>query len=163
MNDWLDFFSQIILGYSPKRRAKKREKKTERFFPGAITESSSTPKTALHVAASNNELDIVRTLLRNSHAIDPIDNQGMTPLMLAVKRHNLFVVRALLSNGANPFLLNPKGENALTLADAAGHEGVIQALKNHTENHPELAKSELAKTELAKTESSTENEDSLNQ
>ena len=45
-----------------------------------------------------------------------LDSEGFTPLHRAVQGSNLIAVRYLLANGANYSVLNPDGQDALTLA-----------------------------------------------
>jgi len=54
------------------------------------------------------------------------DGNGLTPLMLSAARNNSAMCKLLLSAGADKDLLDPSGNNAHTIAVAAGaHEAVV--------------------------------------
>lgn len=125
MNPWIDFLFQIFVGYSPNKRAAKKEKKQGSQL--LTIQSTSTPQTLLHQAVLKNDLEGVRDLLRNKHLIDPIGPRGNTPLMIAVEKKHLFIVRALLGAGANPHLKNMNNETPYSLAQKSTHLGIQQA------------------------------------
>ncbi len=64
-------------------------------------------KTALHIAASQNNFPLTRLLLDKGASVNEQDNLGNTPLHLARSSE---VVTALLDSGANPDLANKGGE-----------------------------------------------------
>ena len=65
-------------------------------------------KVLLHSIERGN-LPYVNTVLTMDFDLDTIDEQGMTPLMLAAKHGNLKIVQALLKRGALPLLSGPSG------------------------------------------------------
>lgn len=64
-------------------------------------------KTALHLAASQNNASLMRLLLEKGAAVDDRDNLGNTPLHLTTSPE---VVTVLLEAGANPDLPNKHGD-----------------------------------------------------
>ncbi|KAL3282756.1 hypothetical protein HHI36_005923 [Cryptolaemus montrouzieri] len=60
----------------------------------------------LHLAARNNNLEIIQALGRGGARWDVRDNEGNTPLMIACSRKNLQVAEYLLRNGASPNIVN---------------------------------------------------------
>jgi len=61
-------------------------------------------------------IDFVEILLKHGAEIDPIDNNSMTPLMIASVAPNINVVRNLLAHGANPNLTDKHNQTCLHLA-----------------------------------------------
>ena len=67
----------------------------------------------------------MRELLGASAAVDQPNNEGTTPLVMAVQNGDLEVVRALLAAGADrsySFAFNGKQWTALKLAEAMEHD-----------------------------------------
>ena len=57
-------------------------------------------RTALHEAAESRRLDICRILLQRGALVDEIDDDGDTPIYLAIWRFNLDIARLLLEHRA---------------------------------------------------------------
>ena len=72
--------------------------------------------TALHVAAFNGNVEIVRRLLNHAAEIDAKDDSGATPLMIAFAQKHEEVVRLLVEQDAEARVKNNDGVSALTLA-----------------------------------------------
>ena len=60
----------------------------------------------LHIAAANNYRDVGKVLLDKGAEIDPMDDEGMTPLHVASKFGNLKMVKLLVRRNANPGVVN---------------------------------------------------------
>ncbi|KAJ3106181.1 hypothetical protein HDU96_008298 [Phlyctochytrium bullatum] len=85
--------------------------------------------TALHLAAINNRLPIVRLLLQKGAEVDSLQTQGLTSLQLAAHRGFDDVAVLLLSHGATPNPpLNPDGETPLHMACSKGLMKTVKAL-----------------------------------
>ncbi|MBT5215985.1 AAA family ATPase, partial [Candidatus Woesearchaeota archaeon] len=87
--------------------------------PKIILLQSDRKRNALHIAAQSGQLPIMESLLKDvhaKHALEVIDEDGNTPLLLALKFGHAQVVRALLENKANPFATNKEGLSALDIA-----------------------------------------------
>ena len=86
---------------------------------------------ALHSAARSGNVEIVRLLLKRSHA-DPnaTDNKGRTPLMATCISSSVYtkVVRLLLEAGADPALADKTGLLPLHVAAFHGHIDLIDML-----------------------------------
>lgn len=57
-------------------------------------------QTLLHIASENGYLDIVRSFVTKGAELDPIDNNGDTPLLLAIKNEHYDVTEYLIENGS---------------------------------------------------------------
>lgn len=84
--------------------------------------------TALHFAVAHKRLDPLRALIEMGAKIDPVDNDGFTPLYLAVSTYSgepelLEIVRELLRKGADPNKKNNSGVSAKDFANTVG-EGI---------------------------------------
>lgn len=92
-----------------------------------INGADSLGCTALHRAVENNHSQIVEKLLNSpTMRINPVDNEGETPLHIAAKLGLADMVTQLRVAGANLFATNKWGETALHLAALYGHECVIE-------------------------------------
>ncbi|KAM0146728.1 hypothetical protein ACHAPG_010988 [Botrytis cinerea] len=93
--------------------------------------SNSWNTTAMHYAAANGNIEIVRILIKAgaSASISQSDNNYNTPLDLAARKGHKEVVKLLLKNGAE---MNGKsvGANALQTAAGAGMKDMVQFLLN---------------------------------
>lgn len=104
--------------------------------------SDSDGNLALHLACQRGHFDIVQLLFEKSEnegdkslsTIDRQNNDGMTPLMLAVRNsQNEHCVNYLLRRGANTNTQNKDGFVALQYAAVGGNENVLRTLLNCTE------------------------------
>ncbi|CAM9743302.1 unnamed protein product [Ectocarpus sp. 12 AP-2014] len=99
--------------------------------PNSRTRFGRTP---LHLAAGLGNNHVVLTLLGNTSTdIDPLDNGGFSPLMLASRNGHRSTVEALLRAGADTTPRSSHIEDlphqaALEMATSKGHVGVVQAL-----------------------------------
>ncbi|WP_340199860.1 ankyrin repeat domain-containing protein [Ascidiimonas sp. W6] len=88
-------------------------------------ENPQAGNTALHVAVNqDNEhinLEIVQELLQNGANVDATNNDGLTPLQVAVDTAPLEVIQALHTSGANINAVNDEDQTALHFA-IAGHD-----------------------------------------
>lgn len=62
----------------------------------------------------------VRMHVRRGDDLDARDGDGMTPLMLAASKNKAGICTLLLSSGADAFLTDPTGRDALDIAKASG-------------------------------------------
>lgn len=97
------------------------------------TEIINTPcgngQTPLHWAARYNRTPLVELLIASHHAAtDAQDNDGNTPLHLAVIHEHEAVVRLLLRHGAKPDVWNRKGWTPFRWAIRYGLRGVARPL-----------------------------------
>uniref|UniRef100_A0A1I8GXM6 ANK_REP_REGION domain-containing protein n=1 Tax=Macrostomum lignano TaxID=282301 RepID=A0A1I8GXM6_9PLAT len=80
-----------------------------------VNHQNETKSSALHWAAQKSNLTAVRGLLSNNAAVDLLDKDGVTPLMLAVKAKSTECAKALLDSGASLTAKNRYGDSALAL------------------------------------------------
>ena len=73
--------------------------------------------------------DLVRFHLQRGGDINRQDDSGTSLLMFAAVRGRAEICRILLDAGADPVLKNHQGQDALELADAAGHDTVKTMLR----------------------------------
>lgn len=66
-------------------------------------------------------------------AVDPdiVDGTGRTALHIAIERGNLEAVLLVLRFDPNPSITNAAGQTPFELAQAAGHEEMVEALSNY--------------------------------
>lgn len=80
-----------------------------------------TSMTALHIAASNGNVPIAKSLLEFKASTEDRDNQGWTPLMFSIQERHLEMTQVLLTAGADIGAVDHQGRNALMLAANAGN------------------------------------------
>jgi RNA polymerase primary sigma factor len=73
--------------------------------------------------------DLVRFHLRRGGDINRQDDSGTSLLMFAAVRGRAEICQILVDAGADPVLKNHQGQNALDLADTAGHDTVKAILR----------------------------------
>ena len=94
------------------------------------TNSDSTSRTALHVAAPNSELEIVQLLLEAGVDQNVADSSGRTVLHLAAEQGLLEVAKLLLEAGTEKDASDAAKMTALRLAAAHGHLEVVKLLED---------------------------------
>ena len=108
---------------------------------GSATSTDGRPitTTLLHAAVSNNQLEMVRELLKRGASVDLQSSLGRTALMGAAFCGHLSIVLVLLQHSASPDLQSNRGRTALMSAAAEGqpHEPCVKALLRAKAN-PEL-------------------------
>ena len=82
----------------------------------------------LHAAASNDQLEMVRELLKRGASVDLQNSLGSTALMDAAYHGHLSTLLVLLQHSASPDLQNMYGSTALMKAAGKGQEACVKAL-----------------------------------
>src|SRR5690606_2497888 len=95
---------------------------------GATVDAGEGQWSALHYAAHQNRVEVLRLLLergadRNSRAVN-----GITPLHMAAREGAVAAIGLLLRAGANPRLQTVSGDTAQAWAEAAGHQEAARLL-----------------------------------
>lgn len=72
--------------------------------------------------------DRIRFHLQRGGHVNRQDDSGTSPLMYAATLGHAEICRILLDAGADPVLKNRQGQDALSLASAAGHDAVKAVL-----------------------------------
>ncbi|MGA5540622.1 ankyrin repeat domain-containing protein [Mycobacterium sp. NPDC051198] len=85
-----------------------------------VDERDRAGRTALHYAAVDDKIDVLRGLIREGADINARDDAGWTPLHFAADRGNLEVAEELLRAGADVNETNKLGEGPLFRAVAVG-------------------------------------------
>lgn len=83
---------------------------------------NKTGWTALHYAATNGHLTLIRFLLEQNAYIDAEAPSGTTPLMMAAHYGTPEAVKLLLDEGADPMLKNLQGLTAIDFANRANRK-----------------------------------------
>jgi len=96
----------------------------------SIDDTFENGNTSLHIACLNQSLDVVRYLLSKGANPNVMNDNGETPLMLAIQKEpkSELIVKALLNQGAN--LNNPDLQNKTALMYAAekGQDNIFDLL-----------------------------------
>ena len=87
-----------------------------------LLEVNKTGWTALHYAATNGHLTLIRFLLEQNAYIDAEAPSGTTPLMMAAHYGTPEAVKLLLDEGADPMLKNLQGLTAIDFANRANRK-----------------------------------------
>ena len=83
---------------------------------------------ALHAAAENNNVDAIRSLLRQGIRVDSPDPDGWTPLIRASAKGSLGAVGELLRAGADVTVMSKDGATPLLAAVGGGRGAVVMTL-----------------------------------
>ncbi len=81
--------------------------------PGEINQQNIGGATAFHIAVRNNNIEIVKILLKFNIDINVIDNEGYTPLMRAVAYENSEIAEMILQRNPNLAILNKNSESVI--------------------------------------------------
>jgi ankyrin repeat protein len=92
---------------------------------------NKTGWTALHYAATNGHVEIIRILLEQHAYIDAESPNGTTPLMMAAHYGSPSAVKALLEAGADPTIKNQLGLTAIDFANRAGRQDSAELIAAH--------------------------------
>ena len=69
---------------------------------GAVPDMPVRGASPLHRAIAMGHLKLVRALVDHRHALDTLDDAGLSPLVLAVRQRSAEIARLLLESGAGP-------------------------------------------------------------
>ncbi len=86
------------------------------------------PAVSLLAAADRGDIVTVRLALAQGRDVDAVDENGMSPLMLATQGGHDDIAAHLLNRGAQTWTRNRKGRTALHLASRAGHTAIVERL-----------------------------------
>ena len=87
------------------------------------------PTTYLITAVTNNNLDLVKLLLKYKAQINQPDSFKSTALMAAVGKGNPAMVTLLLASGADARAKDDDGKDALALAKDSGNTAIVALLE----------------------------------
>ena len=87
--------------------------------------------TALHGAAGNNKLDVVRLLLQKGADMNKKNDYGRTPLHWAAFENSTDVIIALLQQGASVNIKDDKSRTPLDWARERKNEEGVRLLEQH--------------------------------
>ena len=85
---------------------------------------------AIHIAAGNGYIDIVKKLIDRKVDINARDNLGNTPLVIAVRHDDPKMTALLLSNDADYQINNKREVNAVDLAQTRAEPSVLKAFRD---------------------------------
>lgn len=93
------------------------------------THTDASGNTTLHHACWNEQGEVVKVLLEQDRdSVNKVNDDGETPLLLAVKRSNLVITQLLLDAGADPQCADINGVLPLHIAADGGDLFVAKAL-----------------------------------
>ena len=95
---------------------------------------NQTGFTALTGAASQNQNEIVKILVKKGAVVDHQYEGGFTPLMHAAAAGNMELVSLFLENGADPNMKNGEGKTSLSFALEKGNNSLADFLRSHGAN-----------------------------
>ncbi|XP_073975399.1 transient receptor potential cation channel A1 isoform X5 [Rhodnius prolixus] len=101
--------------------------------PIRLNVQDSRGRTAIHLAASRNRLNILQFISNHGGDLNLKDKQGNTPLHLAVEQDAHDAIDFLLQNGADPNMLNEKKQTIIHLATELNKVKTLEILKLHKE------------------------------
>lgn len=96
--------------------------------------NNGTGFTPLTGAASQNQNEIAKILVKKGAIVDHQYEGGFTPLMHACAAGNTELVTLLLDNGANPNMKNSEGKTPLSFALEKGNSKLAETLREHGAN-----------------------------
>ncbi|KAJ0032630.1 hypothetical protein NQD34_002711 [Periophthalmus magnuspinnatus] len=100
--------------------------------------SRQAGQTALMLAVSHGRVAMVKLLLSCGADVNAQDREGSTALMCACEHGHTHITRLLLETGQCDMSLTDKnGQTALTVAEGASHEDILQLLKSCEKSTPE--------------------------
>lgn len=88
-------------------------------------------RTALHIAASGADADMLRFLVEQGMGVDMQDRRLNTPLHLAAKSNSHEIVSLLLGFGADALAKNSEGHTPLSLAQIKARSKIVKILRQH--------------------------------
>jgi hypothetical protein len=95
-----------------------------------IADADGVASTALHSAATQNDVGLIEDLIDAGAAVDAVDERGSTALVVAAAFNRIDVVRALLDAGANASLRNARGKTALQSLPEFAPTGLRERLQS---------------------------------
>lgn len=102
-----------------------------------INAQCSAGNTALHIAASKNNVTLIDLLINNQANINAQNNSGDTPVYTALKWGTVNTILSLLEHDIDRNIQNQYGNKLLNIAVLTGDVSVLDALiqKGHDINH----------------------------
>ena len=96
------------------------------------TDHDGKRRNSFHIAVSRGDHDMVRLLLlKDKHALDTPDGQGLTPVHMATKMGDIELVLLLRDNGAE---LSHKGYSPLHITTKSGRTDLVNLFLSHKQN-----------------------------
>lgn len=86
--------------------------------------------TAVHKAAANGHLDVLKLLIQHGGDVELADISGCTPLHVAARNGHLTCVKYLVLQGADFRMKSKKGNTAVVMAKANNQPKVAEYLSN---------------------------------
>ena len=94
--------------------------------------AASGTKEKLSPSSSNeeNNIEIIKLLNKGKGNINQRDNNGITPLWIAIETGNLEVAKFIIAKGGNVDVKTTDGKSLLEMAKQGRHTGIIRILEN---------------------------------
>ena len=98
----------------------------------SMGETDAYGNTPLHQASFNGQSEVVKVMLAKGEAdVNAVNNDGETPLFVAVDSNNIYVSELLLGAGAQPDKATNEGVCPLHAAAMNGNEHMVDVLIKH--------------------------------
>ncbi len=106
----------------------------------SINAPADNGNTALHLAAQNNQVEVIHSLLSFDVNLEAVNKSGTTPLLVAAQYGQLEAFVTLFNAGANAAATNYYGEGIVQLA--AQHPTLLAFLTNTKDGHSDESQQE---------------------
>lgn len=94
----------------------------------------------IHIAISSHApIKILSSLVMLGYSLDSRNSAGLTPIALAVKNNDAAQAQLLLANGADPFVMVDKTNNAVSIALKLGNEDIIDSIAKYSGDKTDTA------------------------
>lgn len=114
-----------------------------------LSEKAEKPLGAVIMAVNNNNIPLLKYLLKNKFKVNVVNDRAETPLMLAAEKQNVEMVKLLLKAGADVNFISKQGRAAIHAAVDPSRNGSSQEMYFYTNDKTDFHIALLILKELA--------------